>query len=232
MKKYLCVLAAILLLLMCGCSSTTQDNTAVQSSEEVLPTEQTTQVVRSEDYPTITEISYGFFDYQMFDEYLNDGVYRCGTDFEPGEYYIFSLYNAACQYKVCDNPNDFSWSHYRVIYKVSVDSGQYVQLSNEALLVAATDVDESNWTQYGVYLVGVDIPAGDYKVTTLEDRYYSELGNISGVRGAYQISDNSPVDDQADASVLFDDQTYISVEDGQYVAIVNAKMEYVGESAN
>ena len=34
------------------------------------------------------EVAFDFVDYQQFSMFLNNGTYRCGTDFSAGEYYI------------------------------------------------------------------------------------------------------------------------------------------------
>lgn len=230
MKKYCCLLLAICLLLsVCGCSAKTQTESSKEQSASHISETSKMPVAN----PTNTEISYGFIDYKMFDSYLTKGTYRCGSDFDEGYYYILSLYSAEAYYDVSDNPNDFTWSDYRVIRKISASTGQYVKLSSAALLVSADEIDESNWKMYGVFLVGTDLPEGDYKITSLEDSYHSELENITGICGAYQISNNTPVDEPENCCPLFDKQTYISVKNGQYVVINNARMTLVGsETAN
>lgn len=188
------------------------------------PEKESNSAKQSDNYPTNQEISYGFLDYKMFDNYLTDGTYRCGSDFEPGDYYIFSIYGAEALYDVSDNPNNFSWSDYRTMRKVSVNKGQYISLSSAAILVSAKEVDKSNWKKYGVFLVGTDLPEGDYKITSITDKYNTELNNISGIWGAYQICNDSPENEPEYCSPLFDKQTYISVQDGQYIIINNARM--------
>lgn len=215
-KSFGFVAITCLLLYFCGCSA------------KVITNETSEKTNQSADYPTNSEINYGFLDHKMFNDYLTDGKYRCGSDFEPGDYYIFSLYGAEALYGVCDNPNDFSWSYYRVMRKVSVNEGQYVYLSSGAILVSSSEVNRNDWKKYGVFLVGTDLPEGDYKIASLEDRYSTELENISGICGAYQISENNPENVPKDCYPLFDKQTYISVENGQYVIINNARMTLAG----
>lgn len=205
-------LAIFLLFSLCGCSSEKEAKDKINNSKQ------------AENYPTHQEISYGFLDYKMFNKYLTNGIYRCGSDFEPGTYYIFSIYGAEALYDVCDNPNNFSWSDYRMMRKVTVNEGQYVSLSAAALLVSSNEVDTDDWKKYGVFLVGKDLPEGDYKITSITDKYNTELNNISGIWGAYQISNDSPENEPEYCSPLFDKQTYISVQNGQYIIINNARM--------
>lgn len=170
------------------------------------------------------EISYGFLDYSVFNNYLTDGTYKCGADFEPDDYYIFSLYGADALYDVCDNPNGFSWSSHRIVRKVSVNKDQYVRLPAGTILVSSKEIDTNNLKKYGIFLVGVDLPEGNYKLTSITDEYNTELKKVSGVVGAYQISKDSPDSEPEHCSPLFDEQTYVSVRDGQYIVINNARM--------
>ena len=170
------------------------------------------------------EISYGFLDYKMFNNYLNNGTYKCGSDFEPGDYYIFSLYGAEALYNVCDNPNDFSWSKHRIMRKVSINNGQYIRLSAGAILVSSKEIDDNDLKKYGIFLVGTDLPEGNYKLTSITDRYDTKLGNISGVLGAYQINNDTPNSEPERCSPLFDKQAYICVQNGQYIIINNLRM--------
>lgn len=179
------------------------------------------------------ELSYGFLDHTMFSQYwsgdISGKVLRCGSDFEPGEYYIFSLWGANALYSVSSNPNDFSYSYERVMRKIHVEKGQYVMLT-DAILVKAEDVDTSNWGKYGVFIVGKDLPAGEYKIETISKRYVSDLSNIDGIPGAYQISRNSPEAEPIECSSLFAESTYINLNDGEYIVINNAKMTLCEDS--
>ena len=120
------------------------------------------------------QVNFGFIDQEMFSECLigemSGRVLRCGSDFEPGDYYVFSLWGANALFGVSDAPNDFTYSYERIIRKIHAEKGQYIMLL-DAVLVKEEDVDTNNWQKYGVYLVGKDIPAGEYKIETISDRY-------------------------------------------------------------
>lgn len=215
--------------------NTTQASNAepTQSTEAIIETqiqtEPSTETETKINYPepTNTEISYGFLDYNMFNNFWSEGTYRCGSDFEPGNYYIMSISGAEAVYDVADSPNSFNWSYYRVFRKISVKEGQYVKLSKVAILVPENEIDTSDLTKYGIFLVGKDLPEGDYKITTITNQYHTDLAYIIGIRGAYQICDNSPTSEPLACSPLFDEQEYISVKNGQYIIINNAKMVIV-----
>lgn len=194
------------------------------------PTETPTETVDSSSFsvvPNVTEISYEFINASYFAGCLNDGTFRCGTDFEPGDYYVMALFSGASDYNVSSDPNDFSWSNYKTIYKISPKDGQYVKLTYNAILVPVNMIDESNWNQYGVFLVGKDIPAGDYKLEPITNQYSSSFINISGIGGACQISDHHPADSSSECYSGIENQTYITVKNGQYVSINNIHMTLV-----
>lgn len=174
-----------------------------------------------------TEISYNFIDYNDFSQYWFDGTFRCGTDFEEGDYYILPLFGAGAIYEVVDSPNDFSWTYNRILRKVSVKNGQYVKVSHGGIMVPADEVDTNNWSKYGVFLVGKDIPAGDYKMETISKEYDTALYAISGIDGAYQVCEGSVEKEPIDSDYLFESQEYITLENGQYIIITNIKLTNV-----
>lgn len=178
--------------------------------------------------PTNTEIRYEFIDHTTFSDYLTNGVFKCGSDFEPGDYYIMSIYMAEAMFDVSNDPNGFTWTDYRMMRKISVDNGQYVNLPTGAIMVNVTEVDENDWGKYGVFLVGKDLPEGEYKVVSISDEYCSDLNNIAGIFGAYQICDNDPTSEPVACSPLFNNQTYISLKNGQYIIINNAHLTLDG----
>lgn len=211
---------------LCGC--TTNDSSQETATQ---PTDSEESTVPSNPEPTNTELSYGFLDHTMFSFYLTDGTFRCGDDFDPGDYYIMSLYSSNAQYDVSETPDGFSWSSHRMMRKIHAEGGQYVKLSG-AILVSADEVDTSNWEKYGVFLVGKDLPAGDYKIVTISDRYSTEIQKISGIEGAYQICNDSPEREPISCTPLFEKQSYITLETGQYLVINNAKLTLCGSESS
>lgn len=221
------VLSLLIFLTLSACSKgATVETQAEPSAAATSPVLESTDIseLPPTNYPTNTEISYGFLDYTKFSSYLTHGTYRCGTDFEPGDYYILSVYGANALFDVSDNPDGFSWTHHRMIRKVSPNKGQYVRLPAGALLIPAQEIDLNDLSKYGIFLVGIDLPEGEYKIVSLEDTYRTEVYNVSGICGAYQIGNGSPFHEFDKCSPLFEKQTYISVKNGQYVCINNAKM--------
>ena len=173
-----------------------------------------------------TRVKYSFVNYQDFSQYWYNGIFRCGTDFEPGEYYILPLFGSGAEYDVNDNPDDWSWSENRLLRKVSVEKGQYVNVAFGAIMVRASDIDTNNWSKYGVFQVGVDLLAGEYKIEKLGTDYRTDLYKITGIDAEYQINP-----DGVDAEPLYcnyvSTQRYITLEDGQFIIITNAKLTNV-----
>ena len=194
------------------------------SSVLTIDVENENLVLYEDEEGIATELEYGFIDYEEFSEYWFDGIFRCGIDFEMGDYYILPLFGTGAIYDVQDTPNDFTWSSHRLLRKITVQEGEYVNVAHGGIMVHADEVDINNWPKYGVYLVGKDILAGEYKMETLSDRYASELYAISGISGAYQLNLETVEADPIDCNCLFDSSAYISLEDGQYITITNMKL--------
>lgn len=173
-----------------------------------------------------TRVEYSFVDYQDFSQYWYRGIFRCGTDFEPGEYYILPLFGAGAMFDVNDNPDDWSWSNNRLFRKISVEKGQYVNVAYGSIMVRASDIDANNWSKYGVFQVGVDLLAGEYKIEKVSTVYKSDLYHVSGIDAEYQINSGS-VDADPDYCNSVETQRYITLEDGQFIIITNAKLTNV-----
>lgn len=174
--------------------------------------------------PVNREISFGFIDHTLFSKYWTNGIFKCGSDFEPGDYYILSLCMGGATFDVSNDPNDFPWTDYRFLRKISVDKGQYVNIPAEGIMVYASEVEANTWDKFGVYLVGRDLPEGDYKIVSISDEYCSELYSVIGICGSYQICNNDPAETPVSSSLLYNSQAYISLKNGQYITINNARL--------
>ncbi len=178
--------------------------------------------------PQDATISFGYVDTSEFPDCLTDGTYRCGTDFEPGDYYILSMYGAEAYYDVSDSVGSSTGGDRRIIRAIHAKNGQYIQLQN-ALLIPKADFNPSDWKKYGAFTVGKDLPAGDYKMSSISNEYNNSQYPlaISGITAAYQISTGSPLSDPVECELLFDKQTYLSLQEGQIIMINNAYLTKV-----
>lgn len=227
-----CILAIIIIVLAIVLISLI-GRIAGKAKDDEYSTEKTAGIVntfKNEDLPATAE--YRFIDYTDFSQYWFDGVFRCGTDFNAGDYYILPLFGAGAMYDVSNSPNNWSWSDYRCLRKISAKEGDYVNVEHGAIMVSAAEVDTNNWGKYGVYLVGRDILAGEYKMETITDAYSTDLYGIEGISGAYQICDNAIEDTPVDSNYLFESQKYITLENGQYISITNIRLTNVDVSVS
>ena len=195
----------------------------IDNNSELLNADTTLNFTESVYFQNNT-LEFTFLDHTEFSEIWVDGVYKCGSDFEPGEYYILPLYDSWPAYGVSDSPNDFSFSYYGLIQKVNIKEGQYINLGFGAVMVLADEVDTGNWQKYGVFLVGQDLPAGEYKVETSTSEYKTEIINIQGIHGSYQVCDTSIENNELSCEKLFSKQAYVSLKEGNYLIVVNAKL--------
>lgn len=144
------------------------------------------------------------------------GQYKVGTDMPAGEYVIVgSGYLQISK----DSSGEFSSilenDNYSNRTIIAVTDGQYVQFSGRAYTWAdAPKVDTSKGTlPDGKYKVGVDFPAGEYKVTPSGDGYLAVSASASESTGSIVTNDN------------FNTEKYITVQDGQYLKLNRASLK-------
>lgn len=153
-----------------------------------------------------------------------EGMYKAGTDIPIGEYYIeakagktayFCIYDDSTGKSIIENDN------FECHYFIKIEDGDYIELSR-CTAVAVEDVEiefDSNNLTAGMYRVGIDIPAGEYKLTQASDfsAYVCVYDNFSKSRDII-TNDN------------FKNQKYISVKDGQTLLLSRCEGSIVSES--
>ena len=82
----------------------------------------------------------------------------------------------------------------------------------------------NNLAQYGIYKVGQDIEAGEYKVASISDSYESSYEEVDGALGALEVADEALGGNVFKTVDLYDGQKYVTLEDGQYVRVVDAAL--------
>ncbi|MBR1863682.1 MAG: hypothetical protein IJ806_06320 [Ruminococcus sp.] len=224
----LIICAFILSLSSCGNKNDNADsnNSRSQVSERI---DSSDSIVEKNELSDDT-LSFGFLYPSVFSNYLSNGIFRCGTDFEEGDYYIMSISDAATKYGVSDKNDSFGNYEERVIRNVHIKEGQYVNLDYLCLLIPAKELDLTKLNDYGIYHVGDDIPAGEYKIETITNHYEFEQQSIDGVRGGYQINDDFFEKEPVKCETLYKSQSYFNVADGQYLIINNAKLTLIDEA--
>lgn len=147
---------------------------------------------------------------------ITGGQYKVGADMPAGEYvivgsgYLQISSDSSGEFgSIVENDN---YSNRTII---SVTDGQYVQFSGRAYtLEEAPKVDTSSGTlPDGKYKVGVDFPAGEYKVVPNGDGYLAVSTSASESTNSIVTNDN------------FNTEKYITVQDGQYLKLNRASLK-------
>lgn len=153
----------------------------------------------------------------------SSGMYKIGTDMPAGEYLITATSDFAYMQVASDSSGELDSiitnDNFSNRIYITVAEGQYLQFDGTAVLASDAPAYEPTGGVYGdgVYLVGKDIPAGEYKVSVSDDALtgmgYIELASDSSGEIGSIITNNNI---QTDA--------YQTIQDGQYLKLVGAKI--------
>ena len=212
-------------------------SSSVQSSEKDNATDTSNNVITKEnnadtsvqentsttDIPNDAILSFDFIKTSMFESYIPGGTYKCGTDIEPGKYIIFPLTSVSFYVVSTDvAKSNILEEGYTVISSIDLKENTYIEMYNDSILVPENDIDNQNLQQYGIFKVGEDIPAGEYKLKTLNTSYQTSAGLYSGLTGVFEIK-NNPFDKSVSGATTYitGEQEYISLQEGQYLVLEN-----------
>lgn len=203
MKRKLMMIAAaamlVVMLTACGSSGAqTQDNNSAGSA-----------TTTSEQQPAESQ--------DELEQYA-DGMYKVGADIPAGEYILDP--SATAYYQVASDStgtlesivsnDNFSGTRY-----ITVSDGQYLTLTSciayPASYVSDGTIKNDNLSG-GMYKVGVDIEAGEYKVTPDGDGYYEVDSSSVGTLDVIVANEN------------FSSDVYVTVADGQYLKLSGATL--------
>lgn len=165
-------------------------------------------------FPTITlakEKDKDFFDIKTYEEVYEEGMYKVGKDIDEGVYRYFSdgdigailISNDANQkdFVMVDQAEKHGW--------IEIKDGQYLKLQ-QVFIVKQDDIKpipiKDNKIESGDYLVGFDIPAGEYEIKQVEEY------------GAYVIHADISREDIVSVGQVNNNE-YISLEDGQLLTL-------------
>ncbi|NLM11308.1 MAG: hypothetical protein GX213_11140 [Clostridiaceae bacterium] len=218
---YLCLIAVMITVFMCGCAGNNnqqqndqvrqQNDTAQKDTENGMNAENNDDTANSPaPSPTIEEAG------------IRSGMYKVGQDIAAGEYKLYSTADLSYFEIAKDSSNTLESiiandNFYSFTY-VTVADGQYFKFT-DARAVPVSDATASGPKDgrypSGMYKVGFDIPAGEYQV-------FPEEGSTLGF-GYYEItSGSSHVLDDIVANDNFEDPRYITLKEGQYVKLSEA----------
>ena len=137
------------------------------------------------------------------------GMYKVGSDLPAGEYCFVATGGSGygCVSKDSNQNDILENEMFEHTWFVTVSDGQYLEASRCAFVVAADvvlNIEPDGSFEEGMYRVGIDIPAGEYKLTTDDSGYYCIY------------KDSVPPFDIV-SNDLFDGSSYVTVKDGQYL---------------
>lgn len=151
------------------------------------------------------------------DIWTKSGTYKVGTDIPAGEYLVVATgYNCYVEVNK-DSTGTFDSivanDNTSTRVYVSLLDGQYFKVSDGKFAlsekVAPFEPTDGVYDQ-GVYKVGKDIPAGEYKITANDSNCYIEVSsNCNGSFDSIITNDN----------ISIGESTYITVSDGQFIKI-------------
>lgn len=151
------------------------------------------------------------------------GQYKVGADIPAGAYYVFAdpdKWYSSCKLTKDANGNDYVlYESIDTNYIVEIRDGEYFELSNSYAIpyeYAPVAESKNGYLYEGFYVVGVDIPAGEYKVEAYEDATWASCAIYADLRDG--LEDFETVKDKR----------YIELKDGQYLKLSDCKI-YVGE---
>lgn len=147
-----------------------------------------------------------------------DGMYKIGTDMPAGEYNIIG---DGAYFEVAKDStgtfdsiicNDFFYGN----SIISVENGQYLKISNGvayAIANAPAPKVVDGYLPEGMYKVGVDFSAGEYKLKADGDGYF-EVDVDSSHKFSSIITND-----------IFSGETYITVKTGQYLVLSSCSIK-------
>lgn len=152
---------------------------------------------------------------------IKNGTYKVGSDLAPGEYLFFAK---SMGYVECSSDstgalesivfNDNVKGH---VY-LTVNEGEYLKITGGEMYPVAeapSVIPEDGLYKDGMYKVGQDIPAGEYKITLTSNfmGYYEVTADSR--HDIYSIVTNENV--QGD--------TYLTIQDGQYIKLSGVQIQ-------
>lgn len=148
------------------------------------------------------------------DNPYNSGMYKVGSDLPAGEYMFMSTGSRRAYVCVSSDSNQddiLENESFFGSYFLTVADGQYLEINRGSFVEASNGIVSINSDGSfgdGMYRVGIDIPAGEYKIAANDsERGYWCIYNDTNI--PLDIEDNS----------IFEGSSYVTVHEGQYLVI-------------
>lgn len=161
--------------------------------------------------------------YVSKDGVFEEGMYKAGKDIQAGEYLVESV-SGNCYVEVCNDARGIFASiaantNTSTRVYVTVADGQYIRVNGGTFIFepdAQPYVSNDGTYDDGMYKVGKDIPAGEYKITADDSNCYIQVSSdSSGSFSSIVSNDNIGLGESA----------YITVGDGQYLLFTGGKIK-------
>ena len=147
------------------------------------------------------------------------GMYKIGVDMPAGEYILFCDSDVKGYFCVSSDSNQkdiIQNENFEYNSIITVNDGEYFDLER-SYAVPSSDNPQVDTSGSGMFEVGKHIPSGEYK-----------LIGTSDVKGYYCIYDDSR-QDHIVANQNFNNSTYVTVSDGQYLLLDRCYIENIPE---
>ena len=192
-------------------NQTTEDITSEGISTEA-PSENAEATNTEEQTPTESDvITY------------SSGMYKVGTDIPAGEYLVESDGQEYIEVAT-DSTGELDSIVTNAMYNnrmyITVSDGQYLTFGGTATPVSEAEAfqTENGYYPEGQYLVGKDIPAGEYKISVLEN-------SVTGFGYVEVASDSVGTLNSIITNSNIETDTYQSVTDGQYLTLSGCEIK-------
>ncbi len=154
---------------------------------------------------------------QDYKNMYQSGMHKVGQDIPPGEYVLFAdddggyfSINSTSKGTLDDIVSNDNFETNSIIV---IKPGQYLELT-DAFAVPIDEVKELDTSGEGMFKVGLHISSGEYKLSAIQDE--------SGYYAVYSTAEHS-LDDIV-ANDNFENSTYVTVSDGQYLLLNDCKI--------
>lgn len=150
------------------------------------------------------------------------GMYKVGTDIPAGEYVLVQDDSTLAYFQVSSSSDGKFESivandNFDGRSIITVSDGQYLNVTRANIysIDKAPAINKSaGYLTDGMYRVGIDIPAGEYKIVPTD--------NVSGY---YELAeDSSHLFSSIIGNGLISNEQYLTIEDGQYLKLTRAKI--------
>lgn len=233
-KRFVSLLAVLLLLcsIFTGCGNSNEESKIKEEPKVVEKQEVEAEKVSAENESESTEVAENQETKEVVEndektaedlveeamaEFIMDGVYKVGTDIQPGLYKV-DVTDEIMNMAYIDRSKSASMDFESIIANVIITNRGYVRIKESDAFVKvqggklspADNLEKNIQTtlEDGIYLVGVDLEAGTYKVEVTDD-----IMNMGYVE---RLSDVSMDMDDIIANDLYENKGYVEVKSSDF----------------